>query len=220
MSKYILTRPTLIMLYGFPGAGKTFFARQLGEKIQAAHVQDNRIRYELFEQPRFDRQENEVIAHLMEYMTEEFLKAGVSVIYDTNAMRVSQRRRLRDVARRLKGNTLLAWLQIDIESAFSRVVKRDRRKSDDKYAMPLDRTTFEQVVGNMQNPVAAENYLVLSGKHTFHTQSQMIFKKMRELGLVHPDLTSDKVVKPGLVNLIPHPTAGRVDSSRRNIVIR
>lgn len=82
MSKLTLTRPTLILLYGYPGAGKTFMARQLSEDIQAAHVQSDRIRFELFEQPRYDRQENQIVDHLMQYMTEEFLNSGISVIYD------------------------------------------------------------------------------------------------------------------------------------------
>jgi len=44
MAKLIPTKPLLILLYGFPGAGKTHFARQLSETIHAAHVQSDRIR--------------------------------------------------------------------------------------------------------------------------------------------------------------------------------
>ena len=71
MSKPSFNRPTLVMLYGFPGAGKTFFARQLCDSLNAAHVHGDRIRHELFEQPRHDANEDEVISHLTEYMTEE-----------------------------------------------------------------------------------------------------------------------------------------------------
>src|SRR5438105_1212251 len=99
MSKILLTKPVLICLYGFPGSGKSYVARNLAETIQLAHVGADRIRSELFEQPRYDNQENSVIAHLMNYMTEEFLSAGVSVVYDTNALRSAQRRKLRELAR-------------------------------------------------------------------------------------------------------------------------
>jgi predicted kinase len=220
MTKLTLTKPTLILLYGFPGSGKTYFARQLCEDISAAHVQGDRIRYELFEEPRFDRQENEIVEHLMQYMTEEFLNAGISVVYDTNAMRLSERRALRDMARRVKAQPLLIWLQIDIESAFTRVVKRDRRKTDDKYAVPVDRTTFESLISRMQNPNATEDYMVISGKHTFATQRSAIIKKLYDSGLLSAETANNKMAKPGLVNLIPNPMAGRVDPTRRNIVIR
>jgi predicted kinase len=208
------------MLYGFPGAGKTFFSRQFSEEVQAAHIQGDRIRYELFEEPRYDKQENEVINHLMEYMAEEFLGAGISVIFDTSATRFSQRRALRDLARRSRATHALIWFQIDLETAFTRVAKRDRRKTDDKYAMPLDRTTFESLTGQMQNPNNTEDYIVISGKHTFQTQRSAVMKRLIDFGLVSSDDASHKLVKPELVNRIPKPLAGRVDSSRRNITIR
>ena len=127
MAKLQLNHPTLFLLYGFPGAGKTYFSRQLCEELQAAHVQGDRIRYELFERPRYDRQENDIVSHLMEYIAEEFLQAGISVWFDVNAMRSAQRRELREMARKVKATTIMVWFQVDTESAYTRVAKRDRR---------------------------------------------------------------------------------------------
>ncbi len=220
MSKLSLTRPTLILMYGYPGAGKTFLGRQLCEDLNAAHVHGDRIRYELFEQPRYDKQENQIVEHLMEYMTEEFLNAGISVVFDMNALRVAERKELRELARKQKADTLLIWLQIDAETAFARVAKRDRRKADDKYTPPIDRSTFEAFAGRMQNPQPNEEYVVISGKHNYNTQRNSIIKRLYDSGLVSTDNAGNKVIKPGLVNLIPNPLAGRVDNNRRNISIR
>lgn len=220
MSKLTLNKPTLILLYGFPGAGKTFFARQFCDDIQAAHVQGDRIRDQLFDKPRYDKQENEIIEHLMQYMAEEFLAAGMSVVYDMNAARMSQRRILRDLARSAKAESLLIWLQVDIESAFARSAKRDKRRVDDKYAVKLDRSTFESITGHMQNPTQTEDFMVISGKHTYQTQRTSVVKRLYDLGLIDPDAATNRVVKPGLVNLIPSRLAGRVDEARRNIMIR
>jgi predicted kinase len=219
MPKVAPNKPTLIMLYGFPGSGKSYFARQLCEQLQAAHVHGDRIRSELFENPRYDKEENAVIAQLMDYMTHEFLNAGISVIYDINATRQSQRLTLREMARRAHAQPLLVWFQIDPDSAFARANSRDRRRTDDKYSEPIERKAFDDIASRMQNPNSAEDYIVISGKHTFNTQASAVYKKLREIGLLSNEAVS-KVVKPGLVNLIPNPMAGRVDMSRRNIVIR
>ncbi|HEV7453662.1 MAG TPA: hypothetical protein VGO07_00215, partial [Candidatus Saccharimonadales bacterium] len=83
-----------------------------------------------------------------------------------------------------------------------------------------DRATFERLAGSMQNP-QNEDYIVISGKHTFGTQLSALMKRLRELGLVPANNeVGAKVIKPGLVNLVPSQVAGRVDMTRRNIMIR
>ncbi len=218
MSKVSLNKPLLVMLYGFPGSGKTHFANQLTDAVNIAHVHGDRIRFELFENPRYDTAENEIVEHLMNYMTEEFLNAGISVVYDTNAMRMTQRRNLRELARKSKASFIMCWLQIDLESAFARTQRRDRRKADDKYAVSYDKATFDKFVSLMQNP-KGEDYVVISGKHTFNTQKSAVMKKLFELGVINPEGVKSPV-KPQLVNLVPGGYGGRVDQTRRNIVIR
>lgn len=220
MAKIVPQKPLLILLYGFPGSGKTFFARQLCEQLVAAHLQADRIRAELFENPTYAKQENHIVASLMAYMASEFLSAGVSVVYDANTMRIAQRRALRNMAHKAGAESQLVWLQIDQESAFTRVAKRDRRKADDKYAQSLDHSSFEELNGGMQNPEPNENHLVISGKHVFSTQKSAIMRRLQDKRLVSNDAAASQMGKPGMVNLVPNPLAGRVDMSRRNIVIR
>lgn len=217
MKKVQLKKPLLIMLYGFPGAGKTHFARHFSDIVQATHVSSDRIRNELFEKPRYDKSENSIVNHLMEYMSEEFLGAGVSVIFDTNAHRGGLRQRLRDLARKEGAKTLLIWFQIDPDTAFARLGQRDRRKVDDKYARVFDKSTFNEYAGQMQQPKPTEEYMVLSGKHSFEMQKGSVLRKLFDMGLVNAEDVSAHVVKPGMVNLVPH---GRVDMGRRNINIR
>lgn len=219
MNKVMLSKPVLICLYGFPGSGKSYVARNIAEVIQSVHVSGDRIRSELFENPRYDAQENAIVNHLMNYMCEEFLNAGVSVVYDTNAIRVGQRRKLRELARRHKAEYMLIWLQVDVDSAFARTQNRDRRTSDDRYAEPQTRATYDKQIAGMQNP-QAEDYLVISGKHTFATQKSAIINRLYQLGLLQSGAVQSSIAKPGLINLVPNPNAGRVDLSRRNITIR
>lgn len=219
MAKIYPTKPFLLLFYGYPGAGKTYFARQFCDNVQAAHLQSDRIRGELFEEPRYDKQENEIVSQLMDYMTEEFLSAGLSVAYDVNAVRGKQRRALYDMAYKFRAQPLLVWFQMDSDTAFARNAKRDRRRADDKFAASWDRAAYDNIVAHMQNPGAGEDYVVISGKHLFNMQQSAVLSKLRSLGVIAHDDSSSRVIKPGLVNLIPK-NQGRFDASRRNISIR
>lgn len=214
MAKIYPTKPFLLMFYGYPGAGKTYFARQFCENVQAAHVHADRIRGELFAEPRYDKQENEIVTQLMNYMTEEFLAAGLSVAYDMNAIRLKQRHDLRELARRYKAQPILVWFQMDQETAFTRNRKRDRRRADDKYAAQWDRSSYDNIVAHMQNPGPNEDYVVVSGKHLFNMQQSVVVSKLREKGVLAHQDTNSHVIKPGLVNLIPK-GPGRFDPTRR-----
>ena len=218
MTKVALSKPVLMCLYGFPGSGKSYVARNLANNLNMVNVSADRIRSELFERPRYDAQEDAVIAHLMNYMTEEFLDAGISVVYDTNSFRLAQRRKLRDLAQKHRSEYLLVWLQIDVDSAFARTQARDRRTNDDKYAEPQTRLSFDNKLVGMQNP-QNENYLVVSGKHSFATQKSSILNRLYQMGLTSSSSLQGSMAKPGLINLVPNPHAGRVDFSRRNITI-
>lgn len=221
-SKIRSSKPVLVLLYGFPGAGKTHFARNITDYVACAHLHSDKIRAEIFEQPRFDEQEDQIVNHLMNYMTEEFLHAGISVIYDVNAMRKSQRFELRNLAHKNNASTLTIWFQIDPDTAFERLRKRDRRKADDKYALDYTPGDFKFIASRMQHPEPTEDYVVVSGKHTFSSQKSAVLLKLIDMGIIAGDVTKNTMVKPGLVNLIPNVknAQGRVDFSRRNISIR
>lgn len=214
-------KPVLILMYGLPGSGKTHFARQFCEVFQAAHLEHDRIRFELFDQPRYTKQENSALTRIMEYMTNEFLTAGISVIYDLNAMRVSQRRSLRELARQKNAATLLIWFQIDADTSFIRNERRDRRKNDDRYAVGYSVEAFKQVAAYMQHPEPTEDFVVVSGKHTYSAQQSAVFKKLSDMRIIKPTAAAHRMIKPELVNLVPNQQPAEPGKPhRRNIVLR
>lgn len=212
--------PVLILLYGFPGSGKTYFARQFCEAFHAAHLEQDRIRSEFFQRPSYSKQENTALNRIMEYMAGEFLGAGISVVLDFNAMRIAQRRQLREMARQKKASTLVIWFQVDPDTAFLRNVKRDHRKQDDRYAVGYDEEQFRTLASYMQHPENIEDFIVTSGKHTFTSQMSSVMKKLSDMKIVKPSMASKKMIRPELVNLIPPKTPEPSRHERRNIVLR
>ncbi len=221
MRKIKLRKPLLIYLYGMPGAGKSYLARNIADNYGMAVVSSNKIRNILFENPTYDKSENDIVEKLMIDQAEQFLKNDIGVVYDISASRIMQRRALRGLSRKLKINDLLIWIQIDQDTAYSRSTNRDHRKPDDKYSKNLTLENFNIQLRQMQNPVD-ESGIVVSGKHIYNTQNIAIQKKLIKMGLIDNDDLGKKIAKPELVNLVSKAqiVGGRVNYSRRNIIIR
>lgn len=213
------TKPFVIMMYGFPGSGKTAFARQMSEDLNVIHLQEDKIRADLFGNNMSPAALNGS-RKIMNYMLREYLRAGLPLMYDTDVLRLADRKRVREIAHEMKAASLLVWLQVDAETTFERTQKRDHRKADDKYAIDYTEDDYRNVLGNMQNP-ANEDYLVVSGKHTFATQRSSVVKRLFDMRILSPEDATANMVKPGLTNLVPKATIQmRGDIIQRNISIR
>jgi predicted kinase len=221
MAKNRLNQPLLIYMYGLPGSGKTFVARQLSALLGMAHINSEQIRQMITQTPHYEKEEQRTVRYLMNYMTERFLDAGMGVIYDVSANRVGERRALREMAAKHNAKDLMIWVQIDIDSAWARQEARDKRTFDDKFSEELDQKTFEQITQIMQNP-QDEKPLVLSGKHLFNSQKNTIIRRLFEMGVLKEDAFEQKIANPGLVNLVPRTVndPSHPDYTRRNVVIR
>jgi len=220
MERIAPEKPVLILLYGFPGSGKTYFSRQFSEEVQVAHVEEDRIRRELFEQPRYSKQENYALNRIMNYMTGQFLSSGISVVYDLNAMRSVQRKVLREFAKTHNAEVLVVWFQVDADTAFARNLKRDRRHPDDKYAAAHDVEHFKEIAAHMQPPEEKESFIVVSGKHSYQSQRSSVIKRLADLGIIKPGEAMHKMIKPDLVNLVPNGLRPRQNDGKHSIVLR
>ena len=220
MNKPTFAQPVIVYMYGLPGSGKSFVSRQLSEALGMAHISSDRLRYELFEEPLYDKTEHLVLTNLMNYMTELFIDAGSSVVYDLSTSRISDRKELRALAKRKGAKELMVWVQIDADTAYARSTNRDKRKIDDKYSKNLSKSQFENFMKGMQNP-QQENYVVVSGKHVFSSQKNTIIRKLIENGSLSIQESYSTIAKPEMINLVSRAQAqvGRVDYSRRNINI-
>ena len=213
MLKTKLTRPLIIMLLGLPGSGKSYTSGHIAELLGMALISEDKIRESLFDKPTFTKDENSVVTQMMVMMTEEYLALGLPVMYDAGVNKLADRKNLREIARKHQANSLLIWLQVDQETAKIRIRVSKKAKS-------IPQESFEGIITSFQAP-HNEDYVVISGKHTFESQKQIIIRKLREQGLVTDETMKPHITMPEMMNLAAQAKhqAGRVDYSRRNISI-
>jgi predicted kinase len=207
MSKLELTPPIIIITMGYPGAGKTFFARQFSDTYSLPRISEEVIRYELFENPSFSNDESDILERVMFYALNELMKTGDSIICDATFMKLAQRKRLYELATKAGYRTLTVWIQTDLITSATRAARRDKRSADSKYSFNLDKPTFKSIVDRIEKPVEKENFIVISGKHPFKNQTIAVLKRITSI------YSEALINKTGIVNPLADPIKPSVGRS-------
>lgn len=178
MQSLSLSRPLVIMMLGIPGAGKSFFARQFSETFSAPLVSFDRLRYELFTEPKFSKDEETIIERLALSQTEELLKTKKTFLIDgAMGTRVS-RANIEKIANQNGYGTLIVWVQTDPQTTKVRSLKRNPKRPFDDYSLALSLEMYEKLAKHINPPLPREPYIVISGKHTYATQAKAVLSKL------------------------------------------
>ena len=163
---------------GYPGAGKSFFARQFSDMFGAPVVSFDRITTELFENPTYSIDEHTLVQRIALHMAEELAKTNRTYIVDGGSNSRSDRRIFGELAGKSNYGTLIIWVQTDTETSLLRAAKRNPQKIDDIYNVSINDDQFSHLANRLVKPTAQEPVVVISGKHTFPTQAKIVLKKL------------------------------------------
>lgn len=222
MSRLTFAKPPLFIILGLPGAGKSFFARQFHQANHVPLIATDRIRHELFEQPLFNKEELQTTLRITTHMAENMLPLRHGLIVDGGLSMRKHRRELCILAAKYDYIPLIIWVQTDMDTAFNRASNRDRRKTDDKHAVPISLETFNRLRKQF-TPPTNEEYVVISGKHVFNTQYRSVVRKMQSKGFFATSPVQSNVAASQQSNQTDHAHTQRpprVDYGRRRIVSR
>lgn len=206
-------QPIMMLVVGMPGAGKSFFAKRFSETFGAPVVGFDRIRAELFAEPQFSPDENDLVNRLAAYQIEELLKTKRTFMIDGGCNAKTDRLRLGQIAKKAGYTPLVVWVQTHESTAKNRATKRSSRRADDQYNASLTPEQFEAFKRKFTSPVT-ENYVVISGMHTYGTQAKAVLRKLvagREAEASAAHTTENKAQLQKTERPKPH---------RRNVMIR
>lgn len=178
MKSLSLAKPLAIMLVGIPGAGKSFFASQFSETFNAPVVRYDRIRAELFAEPSYAPDEEEIVARVAGYMIRELLKTKKSFIIDGGCNVKTSRMQYERLIRDQGYGSLVVWVQTDLTTAQRRSTKRNPKKVDDMLNPSMSDDQFDKLSKRLTAPSVHEASVVISGKHTYPTQAKVVLRKL------------------------------------------
>lgn len=155
-------KPKLYLFVGYPGAGKTTVAKVIHESTGAVHLWADQIRRERFEKPNYTHQENlELYAHLNE-LTGELLRAGNSVLFDTNFNFFKDREHLRHIAAEHGAEVVLIHMTTPRELAKHRATE-PHHQNHHRVLGVMPPEEFDRMANNLQPPTPEENAIQLDG---------------------------------------------------------
>lgn len=193
---------------GLPGAGKSFFARQFSETFGAPIVSYDRLRYDLFAEPKYSKDEQDILARVVSYQLGEILKTKQTCILDGEGSARVDRMRIAKIAREAGYSTLIIWVQTDEATAKQRITRRSKQKQEDKYSNTLTPEQYDMFVKKFTPPNHSEAYVVISGKHTYAAQVRAVLKR-----LAQPRQKTSEAIAPPERKAPTHPR-------RQNVIIR
>lgn len=155
-------RPTLYMMMGYPGAGKTTIAGMIAEQTGAVLLSSDVVRMELFPEPTFGQAEHDQLYTALDNKTLELLQSDQSVIYDANLNRYQHRQEKYDICARTGATPVLVWVRTAKDVSKERAVHDSR-----SHLVPQNETAeamFDRIAHIIEEPAKDEPVVQIVGE--------------------------------------------------------
>ena len=160
------SKPRAILVFGAPCSGRSTFAEKFSKKFKLATYDFD----EISEKYDFSREDLLVILELI-------LRTRQSIVIEGCLETERDRMEIRNVLRRFGYDPALVWIQTDISTIRSRLKSKFKSVSKAK-------NYYDNIVAEIEAPAESEKAIVLSGKHTFETQSKHVIAGLADLAKI------------------------------------
>lgn len=150
------TKPRVLLVFGAPCSGKTTFSEKFAEKFDLAYYNLD----EITEEYHFKKSE---LFDVMKLVAKTKHTLVIEGGIDTEA----DRKKIKKLFAEAGYEVFLVWIQTDVATIRMRMKMRYKSVAKAKDA-------YDTLIGGMEAPTVAERPIILSGKHTFETQTKHV----------------------------------------------
>lgn len=119
-----VAKPVFIVVSGLPGTGKSYFCRQLAQRLSVIILESDALRKALFSSPTYSLSESSRLFRACHLLIERLLKRGTSLIFDATNLSEGHREHLYAVADRLDVKLVLVRVEAPPEVVYDRLKAR------------------------------------------------------------------------------------------------
>ena len=156
-------KPRALLVFGAPCSGKTTFGEKFGKKFKLACYDFD----EMMEKYNFSREQ--ILAILR-----EILKTKQTIIIEGGLNTEQERIEMRNILRENGYTPSLVWIQTDVSTIRARLKNKFKSVAKAK-------DFYETAIAKIEAPGENERAIILSGKHTFETQTKHVVAGLADL---------------------------------------
>jgi predicted kinase len=157
-----MTKTTLYLMVGYPGAGKTTVSHIIAELTGAEHLWADHERKKMFDPVTHSYSESQKLYNYLNNLTDRLLSQGKSVIFDTNFNFYKDRQKLRQIAAKNGAETKLIWLTTPEDIAKQRALT-ETEVNHTRVLGTMPENEFDRMAGNLQPPRDGEDPIKVNG---------------------------------------------------------
>ncbi len=116
--------PTLIIVSGLPGSGKSYFSRRLAERLPFPIIESDAMRQMLSPTPNYSQAESERLFRACHALISDLLRKGISLIFDATNLIENHREQLYRIAERADAKLVLVRVEAPPELVRQRLERR------------------------------------------------------------------------------------------------
>ena len=151
-----------LLVFGAPCSGKTTFSEKFAKKFGLAYYDLDELR----EKDGFSRKNLLAIIELIARTKNTFIIEG-------GLKTETQRSEIRNILRQAGYEPSLIWIQTDVATIRARLKVRFKSVSKAK-------EVYDEAVKEIEAPTEVEKPIILSGKHTFETQTKHVIAALAD----------------------------------------
>ena len=170
-----LAKPSLIVVSGLPGTGKTYLSNKLAERIPFIVLESDALRKTLFSFPTYSPQESSRLFRACHHLIEYLLKKGIPAILDATNLSEKNREYLYSIADRLKIKLIIVRVEAPPQIVYQRLKNRHQEASADNKS-DADWEVYQKMKHSVQN-ISRNHYAV----NTSRDITPVIEKIVREV---------------------------------------